>query len=311
MLEVVDIKKSYHNKEVLCGLSFSVKKGEVFGLLGVNGAGKTTALNIISGYLNQNSGKVLIDGISIKDNPVEYKNKIGYLPDKPPLYDFMTVYGYLDFVCRIKGVEKKNIKDTINFIAQEVKIDDVLNRLIGHLSKGYRQRIGLAQAFLSNPELVILDEPTQGLDPVQINEMNCVIKKLLKNTAVVLSSHILDEVSSVCDKVMIINNGKAYLEGAPADITEKFGGKEFIIFKIFGDEKELKAIFKKNNIKYKIVSTEDEFCILEFETTGIENAEFFIGKHLFEGGYEKFSVVEKRRPTLNDVFLSVVGSREG
>jgi len=310
MLEVKNISKSYYKKEVLKDLSFSINKSEVFGLLGVNGAGKTTCLDIVSGYLPPDSGEVFVGGIRIKDNPEAYKKKISYLPEKPPLYDYMTVCGYLEFVCNIKGTNKKFIKDSIISVAQKFKIDDVLNRLIGHLSKGYRQRVGLAQAFIGEPEVIILDEPTSGMDPVQLNEINQTISRLCKNSAVILSSHDLSEVSQLCSKVLIIDKGKKIIEGSPVELTEAFGGKEIFTFRIKADADAVISLFKENDIGYKVLSSDGDYCCIKIEVSGVNNAEYYIGKLLFEGGMENFSVIEKRRPTLNDVFLNVVRGKE-
>lgn len=226
MIEITNLTKSFGKTKVLDNITFRVEKGEVMGFLGANGAGKSTTMNIITGYLSSNEGKVLIDGADILENPKEAKRHIGYLPEKPPLYPNMTVEEYLNFVFELKGVklkskakkgEKSEKELHIEKIAERCGIDSVYKRLIRNLSKGYKQRVGLAQALIGNPEVLILDEPTVGLDPVQIIEIRELIKDLGKDHTVILSSHILSEVSAVCEKVIIIQKGKI----AAAAFTDK------------------------------------------------------------------------------------------
>ena len=238
MIEVKNLSKSYGKTKVLDNITFRVGKGEVMGFLGANGAGKSTTMNIITGYLSSNQGTVLIDGIDVLLNPKEAKKHIGYLPEKPPLYPNMTVREYLDFVFGLKGVklsdkakkgEKSEKQLHIDEICVKCGIDGVYERLIRNLSKGYRQRVGLAQALIGNPEVLILDEPTVGLDPVQIIEIRNLIRELGKEHTVILSSHILSEVSAVCEKVIIIQKGRI----AAAAVTEK-------LISEFEDEKRLR-----------------------------------------------------------------------
>lgn len=238
MIEITNLTKCFGKTKVLDNITFRVEKGEVMGFLGANGAGKSTTMNIITGYLSSNEGKVLIDGTDILENPKEAKRHIGYLPEKPPLYPNMTVCEYLDFVFELKGVklnskakkgEKSEKELHIEKIAQRCGIDSVYKRLIRNLSKGYKQRVGLAQALIGNPEVLILDEPTVGLDPVQIIEIRELIKDLGKDHTVILSSHILSEVSAVCEKVIIIQKGKI----AAAAFTDK-------LISEFEDEKRLR-----------------------------------------------------------------------
>ncbi len=238
MIEVKNLSKSFGKTKVLDNITFRVGKGEVMGFLGANGAGKSTTMNIITGYLSSNQGTVLIDGIDVLLNPKEAKKHIGYLPEKPPLYPNMTVREYLDFVFGLKGVklsdkakkgEKSEKQLHIDEICVKCGIDGVYERLIRNLSKGYRQRVGLAQALIGNPEVLILDEPTVGLDPVQIIEIRNLIRELGKEHTVILSSHILSEVSAVCEKVIIIQKGRI----AAAAVTEK-------LISEFEDEKRLR-----------------------------------------------------------------------
>ena len=217
-IEIHNLSKSYGTKQVLDDISFQVNKGEVMGFLGPNGAGKSTVMNIITGYLVANSGKVYVDGIDISENPLEVKKKIGYLPEIPPLYTDMTVLEYFEFVYKLKGVKEsreKHLRDIMN----KVHIYDVRRRIIQNLSKGYKQRVGLAQALIGNPQVLILDEPTVGLDPKQIIELREVISGLAKERTVILSTHIMQEVLAVCDSYIIINKGKVAAHGKLDEIS--------------------------------------------------------------------------------------------
>ena len=212
MIEVNNVTKYYGSKKVLDNISFSVNKGEILGFLGPNGAGKSTTMNIITGYISSSEGEVLIDSYDILKYPLKAKAKIGYLPEIPPLYLDMTVKDYLSFMFDLKKVKEPK-QEHINEICELVRIDDVYNRIIKHLSKGYRQRVGLAQALLGYPAVIILDEPTVGLDPKQIIEIRDLIKGLKDRHTVILSSHILSEIQAVCDRVLVINKGKIVASG--------------------------------------------------------------------------------------------------
>ena len=207
MIEVTGLSKRYGTYLAVENVSFSIKKGEVVGFLGPNGAGKSTIMNILTGYLSLTQGKVTIDGFDIAENPEEAKRRIGYLPELPPLYLDMKVREYLNFVYDLKKVKFPK-KPHIDEIMRLVRIDNVQNRLIKNLSKGYRQRVGFAQALIGNPDVLILDEPTVGLDPQQIIEIRNLITKLGTNHTIILSSHILSEIQAVCDRIIIINYGK-------------------------------------------------------------------------------------------------------
>lgn len=218
-IEIQNLTKSYGTKKVLDSVSFTVKKGEIMGFLGPNGAGKSTTMNIITGYLAGSSGKVFVDGINTADNPMEAKRKIGYLPEIPPLYTDMTVLEYLYFVYDLKGVKTKR-EAHLRKIMEKVRIYDVRERMIRNLSKGYKQRVGLAQALVGDPDILILDEPTVGLDPQQIMEIRDVISELGRERTVILSTHILQEVMAVCDSYTIINRGRIAASGS---MDEFFG----------------------------------------------------------------------------------------
>ena len=207
MIEVRNLVKKYGNHTAVDNLSFTVKDGQVYGFLGPNGAGKSTTMNIIIGYLSATDGEVIINGHNIFEEPEEAKKCIGYLPEIPPLYSDMTVKEYLQFVAELKKVPKKERAEQIEKAMQMTNIVDMQHRLMKHLSKGYKQRVGLAQAIIGFPEIIILDEPTVGLDPKQIIEIRDLIKELSKEHTIILSSHIMQEISAVCDHVLIINKG--------------------------------------------------------------------------------------------------------
>lgn len=236
MIEVKKLTKRFGKKVAVDDLSFTVEKGEILGFLGPNGAGKSTTMNIITGCLSATDGSVKVNGFDILDEPFKAKRNIGYLPEQPPLYLDMTVDEYLGFVYELKKV-KINKKAHLNEIKATVKIADVSKRRIKNLSKGYRQRVGLAQALIGNPAVLVLDEPTVGLDPAQIIEMRSVIKELSRRHTIILSSHILPEVSAVCGRVLIINNGKIVAEDTPENLSRKIGGENSITAVIDGNAK--------------------------------------------------------------------------
>jgi len=219
MIEVRNLAKSYGDYTAVSGVSFSVQKGEILGFLGPNGAGKTTTIRMLSTYMPPSSGTALIAGHDILKDSDEVRKKIGYLPETPPLYDEMTVQEYLTFVARIKGVPNSNVKESVDEAVEKCFLKDVRKKLCRHLSRGYRQRAGLAQAIIHKPEVIILDEPTSGLDPRQIIEIREMIASLSKDHTVILSTHILPEVSMVCSKVVIINLGKIALEQNLDELT--------------------------------------------------------------------------------------------
>jgi ABC-2 type transport system ATP-binding protein len=244
MIEVSNLTKRYGPHTAVDDISFSVPKGEVVGFLGPNGAGKSTTMNIITGYLSATEGEVVIDGTNILEAPEKVKSRIGYLPENPPVYSEMTVREYLNFVCRIKKVPRAEIKDRIESGLHTVGIVEVFNRRVGNLSKGYRQRVGLAQALMGNPEILILDEPTAGLDPKQIIEIRELIKKLGEDRTVILSSHILHEVSAICRRVMIINNGRIVADGEPATIGADLFDTSQIVLTAVADERTTHEVVK-------------------------------------------------------------------
>ncbi len=239
MIEIKNLTKKFANNTVLDNISFSVKTGEILGFLGPNGAGKSTTMKIITSFWTPTSGQVEVAGLDIAKNSIETRKKIGYLPETVPLYEDMRVFEYLRFVAKIRGLKKENIKNRLSEVVEICGLKKVLRQPIEELSKGYRQRVGLAQAIMHDPEILILDEPTTGLDPNQIAEIRHLIKELGREKTVIFSTHILSEVSATCDRVVIINNGKIVSEGKPDELAAKAGSKEIIYVKIKGPKEEI------------------------------------------------------------------------
>ncbi len=226
MIEIKNLTKKFSDNLVLDNISFAVAKGEILGFLGPNGAGKTTTMKIITSFWPATSGSVLIDGLDTSTESLATRRKIGYLPETVPLYDDMRVLEYLKFIAQIRQLEKSQIKSRIRQVVSICGLTKVLRQPIDELSKGYRQRLGLAQAIMHQPDILILDEPTTGLDPNQIVEIRDLIKNIGREKTVIFSTHILSEVSATCDRVIIINNGKIVGQGSPAELVEKYGTLE-------------------------------------------------------------------------------------
>ena len=241
MIEVNNLVKRYGDHTAVDHLSFKIEKGKIYGFLGPNGAGKSTTMNMITGYIASTEGTVTIDGHDILDEPEQAKKCIGYLPEMPPLYFDMTVLEYMNFVADLKKIPKDKKKSMIAEVMEMVKITDMKNRLIKNLSKGYRQRVGLAQAILGYPEVIILDEPTVGLDPKQIIEIRDLIKSLKEKHTVILSSHILSEVSAVCDYVLIISHGKLVASDTPENLGKLAEGSNTLNLIVKGEKDKIRT----------------------------------------------------------------------
>ena len=233
-VEIKNLTKSYGGNKALDNISFNVKRGEIMGFLGPNGAGKSTTMNIICGCISPGSGSASVGGFDVLENPKAVKKRIGYLPENPPLYFDMTVKEYLNFVYELKKVAFDR-EEHLKRVMERVQIYDKKDRLIKNLSKGYKQRVGLAQALIGDPEVLILDEPTVGLDPKQIIEIRNVIKELGKDRTVILSTHILQEIEAVCDSVTIISRGKIVAQNSIEGLTEQAGGKDKYILGVMGN----------------------------------------------------------------------------
>ena len=256
MIEVKNLVKDYYGNVAVDGLSFTVEEGEIVGFLGPNGAGKSTTMNIITGYLSATEGQVIVNGYDVFDNPEKAKKSIGYLPEQPPLYPDMKVREYLMFVADLKKVKKSERASMIKSIMELTKITDVSEKLIKFLSKGYKQRVGLAAAIVGYPEILILDEPTVGLDPKQIIEIRELIKSLSKKHTILLSSHIMQEIDAVCDKIIIINKGKLIAYDTPANIARVMENSRELHITVCGSEMTVRRALdyvdgiKKIDVRY-------------------------------------------------------------
>jgi gliding motility-associated transport system ATP-binding protein len=245
LIEVQHLTKRYGPVTAVNDVSFTVERGEILGFLGPNGAGKTTTMRVLTGYMPPSEGKAIVAGYDVLEQPIEAKRRTGYLPETPPLYPDMTVREYLTFVAKIKGVPRKESKSRIDEMMKKTRIDDVAHRHCGKLSKGYRQRVGLAQAMLHNPDVLILDEPTAGLDPKQIIETRQLIKGLAGDHTIILSTHILPEVSQTCQRVVIINKGKVVAVDTPDNLTARLRGSETMYLQVDAQGADAGAVLQR------------------------------------------------------------------
>lgn len=303
MIEVRNLTKRYGNLVAIDNISFRVERGEILGFLGPNGAGKTTTMRIITGYMAPTEGTVRVADFDVLENPLKAKRRIGYLPENPPLYKDMTVEGYLDFIADLKKVPGKNRKGKIDLTMERCGIADVRKRLIGNLSKGYRQRIGIAQAIVHDPGVLVLDEPTIGLDPKQIIEIRHLIRSLAGERTVILSTHILPEVTMTCSRVVIINEGKIVLEESLESLSQRAEGVQVLFLKtnyISGGVREI--ILACPNVSHVTENASGEFII---QTTGTEDIREELAKTVVQNGW---GLLEMRPLThaLEDVFLRVI-----
>jgi ABC-2 type transport system ATP-binding protein len=312
LIEVKNLTKRYGNQLAVNNLSFKVEKGQVLGFLGPNGAGKTTTMNIITGYISATEGTVMINGVDVFEEPEAVKKMIGYLPEFPPLYPEMTVREYLNFAADLKKVPKKERKEMVAKVMDSTMITQMADRLIKHLSKGYKQRVGLAQAILGYPELIILDEPTVGLDPKQIIEIRDLIKALSKNHTVILSSHIMQEVSAVCDMVMIIDKGKLILREKPENLSTRLGSTGGLRLSVKGNKEviqtTLSRISRVDRIGIHEAVSEEilELTLHCSEKDDIREEVFYAMSEARTPILEMQSI----RMSLEDIFLKVTGNSE-
>lgn len=309
MIEVKNLVKDYGKHHAVKDISFSVPDGQIVGLLGPNGAGKSTTMNIMTGYISATSGQVKIGDYDILEQPLQAKKLIGYLPEIPPLYEDMTVAEYLNFICDLKGIRKKADKvSSIDEVTEAVKISDMKGRLIKNLSKGYKQRVGLAQALIGNPPLLILDEPTVGLDPNQIIEIRALIKSLGEKHTIILSSHILSEVNAVCDYVLIIDKGTLVAQDTPEHLSEDFSDTDNIILSVKGEREKIDKVLKASEyIKdYKITGEKEGIIDVQAKTATKEDIRDNL---FFEFAEEKLPIIKMERESLSleDVFLKLTG----
>ncbi|HZI78435.1 MAG TPA: ABC transporter ATP-binding protein [Vicinamibacterales bacterium] len=306
MIEVQHLTKRYGPFTAVDDISFTVDKGEILGFLGPNGAGKTTTMRVLTGYMPPTEGTAVVAGYSLLDKPIEAKRRTGYLPETPPLYPDMTVREYLDFCARIKGVARGERKARVGAAMERTRIADMAERHCSKLSKGYRQRVGLAQALLANPEVLILDEPTAGLDPKQINETRQLIKDLRGDHTVVLSTHILPEVSQTCTRVVIINKGKVVAVDTPDNLTSRLRGSETMYVQVdaMGSDAGGALAGLAGVTRVSVADTRDSVVGLEVESETGRDVRRELAAAIVGRGW---GLLELRpmRMSLEDVFLKL------
>ncbi len=308
MIEVENITKHYGKHTALENISFRLDEGDILGFLGPNGAGKSTTMNIITGYISSDSGTVRINGHDILEEPSEAKKNIGYLPEIPPLYNEMTVWKYLEFMFELKKV-KKPMKEHIKEICEMVKIDDVSQRIIKHLSKGYRQRVGIAQALLGYPPVLILDEPTVGLDPAQIIEIRRLIRELGKKHSIILSSHVLSEVQAVCDRIVVINDGKIVADGKTDSLTLSGSETRKIRLVAEGREQNLYSVLKSvDRVTDVIRSGETEKGCYEFIVESTADVRRAVSKAVSRAD-GIILLMQPEARSLEETFLNIISGK--
>ena len=307
MIEVSHLSKKYGTHPAIEDLSFTVGDGQIFGLLGPNGAGKSTIMNILTGYLAPTSGEVKVAGFSLPEQAQQAKGCVGYLPEQPPLYPEMTVQEYLDFAAELKGIKKKaERREQVQRAACRTGLEEVLPRLIRSLSKGYRQRVGIAQALLGQPQLIILDEPTVGLDPAQVIEIRKLIRELGKTHTVILSSHILSEVQAVCSQVLILSKGQLVAVGTPEQLAEKLNPGRRLRATVLGESKAvLKAVGAIPGIhKVEIESEADGQVTFTAESMDASDRRAEVSRALSQAGCTVLALAAESK-TLEEVFLAL------
>ncbi len=311
MIEVESITKRYGSLVAIKDVSFTVEKGEVVGFLGPNGAGKTTTLKIITCYMPPTEGRVRVDGIDCLEDSLAVRKRLGYLPESVPLYKEMTVGRFLRFVAESKGVDGKQRNKEIDRVVDTCGLSSVKNRIIAHLSKGYRQRVGIAQALINDPPILIFDEPTIGLDPSQIIEIRQLIKNLGEEKTIILSSHILPEVSQVCQKVIIINKGKVIATETPANLTSQLQKSTRIVLQIKSDSQPIDSIIEKlSNIPGVLnISRDDHDETLIVETDQSKDLRPQISRTVIENNCDLLEI-KLQDFSLEDIFLQLVTKEE-
>jgi ABC-2 type transport system ATP-binding protein len=312
LIQVENVTKKYGQRVAVDRLNFTVNRGEILGFLGPNGAGKSTTMNIITGYLSATEGSVKLDGHDILEEPQAVKKQIGYMPELPPLYPDMTVQDYLSFVCDIKGVARSRRRENMDRSMDLLKITDVRKRLIKNLSKGYRQRVGIAQALIGTPPVLILDEPTIGLDPQQIIETRNLIRDLGREHTIILSSHILPEVQAVCSRVLIINRGKIVASDTPENLSRGMTGDNRLSIRVAGSEKEALAlargvphVAKAESVGVRETGTVD--LVVEAKKDEDVRRDLFLA---FARGNLPILMMKSMDLTLEEIFLTLISEEK-
>lgn len=306
MIEVKNLTKTYGGITAIRGLNFSVKKGEVVGFLGPNGAGKSTTMKIITGYMAPTSGQASIAGFDVFENPIEVKKRIGYLPETPPLYTDMYVRDYLKYVAELKGVEKNKIRSQVDDALEKTHLQDVQKRLIQNLSKGFRQRVGIAQALVSNPDVLILDEPTVGLDPKQVAEIRDLIRALRGQHTIILSTHILPEVQATCERIIIINQGQIVAQDSLEGLMANQKGRRKILLKTKQAGKDVETSLRSLSGVNEVRMTGAE---IEIETADDDKVVETIAQFVMQKGYGLLGI-QSAKADLEDVFIKLTYENE-
>ena len=307
MIEVQHLTKRYGRVTAVDDVSFRVERGEILGFLGPNGAGKTTTMRILTGYMPATEGKAIVAGFDVFEQPIEAKRRTGYLPETPPLYPDMSVGEYLEFVAKIKGVPASERRQRINEVMERTRIGDMRNRLTGKLSKGYKQRVGLAQALIHNPDVLILDEPTAGLDPKQIIETRSLIKQLAGDHTIILSTHILPEVSQTCQRVVIINKGHVVAVDTPDNLTARMRGSESMYVQVEADGSDAGAALGRIAGVTRVAESDRRGTTIGYEVESEKGRDVRreLARAIVQNGW---GLLELRpmRVSLEEVFLSVI-----
>lgn len=312
MIDVQNLTKNYDGVPAIQAVSFKVDEGEVLGFLGPNGAGKTTTMRAITGYLPATSGSIKVDGFDVFEDPIEVRRRIGYLPEQPPLYVEMSVAGYLRFVARIKGVPASDLELETGRVMEKVHVEDVADRIIGRLSKGYRQRVGLAQALINDPPVLVLDEPTVGLDPKQIHEVRELIREWRGKHTVILSTHILPEVEQTCSRVVIIDRGRIIAVDSPSNLVHQLKGSDRIVVELAGPPEDVVGRLEgiPGVVGVRRLDSADGRHRLEIETGDTpEPVQPQLARTIVESGWALYGM-HSTTMSLEDIFLKLTTDDE-
>jgi ABC-2 type transport system ATP-binding protein len=303
MIEVVGLTKFYGEVKALEEVTFDVRRGEILGFLGPNGAGKTTTMRILTGFLSPTSGTAKVAGYDVVENSLEVRRLTGYLPETVPLYGEMRVRDYLGYMARIRGISRRSLRERVDYVMERCGLTQVADRLIGHLSKGYRQRVGIAQALVHDPQVLILDEPTIGLDPVQVREMRQLIKSMAGERTIILSTHILPEVSMTCERVLIIHRGRIVAEDTPEGLSRRLQQSERILVRLARPPSQPLRAFSQLDGVVRVESVGDN--LFAIETPPGNDIRERVAEFVVQNGW---GLLELRREelTLEDIFVNLV-----
>ena len=310
MIEAIGLVKQYGDHIAVDHLNFTVEKGQILGFLGPNGAGKSTTMNMLTGYISATEGTILVNGYDMLEEPELAKKSIGYLPEQPPVYPDMTVEEYLKFVTELKKVPRKEREREVDRVIGMTQLEPMRERLIQHLSKGYRQRVGIAQALVGNPEVIILDEPTVGLDPAQIIEVRSLIRELGEKHTVILSSHILSEVNAICDSILIISKGKLVANDTPENLTRRLSGTSMLSMQVRADEDAVRALLSENTDAESITYRHgEESGVTGFTLSAVGDLREKLF-YLFANAQIPILEMKREQASLEEVFLELTNADE-